>query len=85
MFDAPPPEDGVRGIAAYRETWPPFLNWRRQGASFEIVSLEVSAGEDVASGQRFMIGTPFDPDCCPRSMASSPIPLTTAGGEVYWR
>ena len=21
MFDVPPPEDGVRGIAAYRETW----------------------------------------------------------------
>ena len=28
MFDVPPPEDGVRGIAAYRETWPggPFVS-----------------------------------------------------------
>jgi hypothetical protein len=39
----------------------------------------------LRSGQRFMIGTPSDPDCCPRSMAFSLIPLTTAGGEVYWR
>ena len=28
MYDVPPPEDGVRGIAAYRETWPggPFVS-----------------------------------------------------------
>jgi len=23
MFDVPPPHQGVRGIEAYRETWPP--------------------------------------------------------------
>jgi uncharacterized protein (TIGR02246 family) len=48
MFDVPPPNDGVRGIDAYRESWPPFFAWQRQGASFEIVSLEVTAGTDVA-------------------------------------
>jgi uncharacterized protein (TIGR02246 family) len=48
MFDVPPPEDGVRGIQAYREIWPPFFEWQRQGAAFEIVSLEVTAGADVA-------------------------------------
>jgi uncharacterized protein (TIGR02246 family) len=48
MFDVPPPHDGVRGIGTYRETWPPFFDWLRRGASFEIVSLEVTAGEDVA-------------------------------------
>jgi uncharacterized protein (TIGR02246 family) len=48
MFDVPPPYDGVRGIDAYRETWPPFFRWQAQGASFEIVSLEVTAGSDVA-------------------------------------
>jgi uncharacterized protein (TIGR02246 family) len=48
MFDVPPPADGVRGIGAYRETWPPFFAWQAQGASFEIVSLDVTAGEDVA-------------------------------------
>src|SRR5690348_7539188 len=25
MFDVPPPHEGVRGIDAYRETWPPFF------------------------------------------------------------
>jgi len=48
MFDVPPPEDGVRGIAAYRATWPPFFEFQRQGARFEIVSLDITAGEDVA-------------------------------------
>jgi uncharacterized protein (TIGR02246 family) len=48
MFDVPPPYEGVRGIDAYRETWPPFFEWQLRGASFEIVSLDVSSGEDVA-------------------------------------
>ena len=48
MFDVPPPQEGVRGIEAYRETWPPFFEWQAQGAVFEIVSLDVTAGADVA-------------------------------------
>jgi uncharacterized protein (TIGR02246 family) len=48
MFDVPPPHDGVRGLAAYRETWPPFFKWQAQGAAFEIVSLDVTAGDDIA-------------------------------------
>ena len=48
MFDVPAPENGVRGIDAYRAAWPPFFEWQRQGASFEIVELDVTAGEDVA-------------------------------------
>ena len=48
MFDVPPPYEGVRGIDAYRETWPPFFRWQEQGAAFEIVSLDVTAGDDVA-------------------------------------
>ena len=48
MFDVPPPYEGVRGIDAYRESWPPFFEWQRQGAVFEIVELEVTAGTDVA-------------------------------------
>jgi uncharacterized protein (TIGR02246 family) len=47
MFDVPPPNE-VRGIDAYRKTWPPFFEWLRQGAVFEIVSLDVTAGEDVS-------------------------------------
>jgi uncharacterized protein (TIGR02246 family) len=48
MFDVPPPYEGVRGIDAYRETWPPFFEWQARGASFEIVSLDVIAGDQVA-------------------------------------
>jgi uncharacterized protein (TIGR02246 family) len=48
MFDVPPPYDGLRGIAAYRESWPPFFAWQRQGAVFDIVELDVTAGADVA-------------------------------------
>jgi uncharacterized protein (TIGR02246 family) len=48
MFDVPPPDDGVRGLDAYRETWPPFFTWQAQGALFEITELTVTAGEDVA-------------------------------------
>jgi uncharacterized protein (TIGR02246 family) len=48
MFDVPPPHEGVRGIDAYRDTWPPFFDWQARGASFEIVELEVTAGEDFA-------------------------------------
>ena len=44
MFDVPPPYDGVRGIDAYRESWPPFFDWLRQGAEFELVELDVTAG-----------------------------------------
>jgi uncharacterized protein (TIGR02246 family) len=48
MFDVPPPYDGVRGIADYRATWPGFFEWQAKGASFEIVSLDVTAGDEVA-------------------------------------
>jgi uncharacterized protein (TIGR02246 family) len=48
MFDVPPPHDGVRGAAAYAETWPPFFEWQAAGARFEIVELDVTEGEDVA-------------------------------------
>jgi uncharacterized protein (TIGR02246 family) len=48
MFDVPPPV-AVRGIAAYRETWPPFFKALTQGeAAFDIVELNVAAGDTVA-------------------------------------
>ena len=67
MFDVPPPEDGVRGIQAYRETWLGFFEWQQKGAVFEIVSLDVIAGEDVAYAYALLrCGTPeelaSDPD-----------------------
>ena len=48
MFDVPPPHQGVRGLDAYRDTWPPFFEWQASGAVFEIESLEVTAGAEVA-------------------------------------
>src|ERR1700753_1289010 len=48
MFDVPPPEQGVRGIEAYRQPWPGFFEWQASGAMFEIESLDVTAGPDVA-------------------------------------
>ena len=60
MFDVPPPDQGVRGIDAYRQTWPPFFAWQ-QHASFDIETLEVSAGSDVAFGYALLrCGTPED-------------------------
>jgi uncharacterized protein (TIGR02246 family) len=59
MFDVPPPEQGVRGIDAYRETWPGFFAWQASGAVFEIESLDVTAGGDVAFASALLrCGTP---------------------------
>lgn len=49
MFDVPPPDGGVRGIEASRDTWPGFFAWQASGGSFEITSIGVTAGTDVAS------------------------------------
>jgi uncharacterized protein (TIGR02246 family) len=48
MFDVPPPQQGARGIAAYRDTWPGFFQWQAQGATFDLLELNVTAGADVA-------------------------------------
>lgn len=48
MFDVPPPEDGVRGLDAYRDTWPPFFRFQAGGGSFDLLELDVTAGDDVA-------------------------------------
>lgn len=48
MFDVPPPDQGLRGIDAYRESWPVFFRYLASGAVFEIESLHVTAGADVA-------------------------------------
>lgn len=59
MFDVPPPQQGVRGIDAYRDTWPAFFEWQAQGASFDIESLEITAGQDVAFAVALLrCGTP---------------------------
>jgi uncharacterized protein (TIGR02246 family) len=47
MFDVPPPNE-VRGMDAYRETWPAFFKWLSQGGVFELETLDVTAGEEIA-------------------------------------
>jgi uncharacterized protein (TIGR02246 family) len=59
MFDVPPPQEGVRGIDAYRETWPGFFRWQASGATFDILSLDVTAGTDIAFAYALLrCGTP---------------------------
>lgn len=61
MFDVPPPQDGARGATAYRATWPPFLAFQAGGATFELVELAVTAGDDVAWAFALLrCGTPED-------------------------
>ncbi|WP_024445897.1 YybH family protein [Mycolicibacterium iranicum] len=48
MFDVPPPQNGVRGLAAYRDSWPPFFEFIASGAVFELVELDVTSGSEVA-------------------------------------
>jgi ketosteroid isomerase-like protein len=49
QFDVPPPYQGLRGIDAYRDSWPMFFDWQRDNDGiFEMVELNVVAGADVA-------------------------------------
>ena len=48
MFDVPPPYDGVRGIGSYRASWPEFFEFVGSGAVFELLELDVTAGDSVA-------------------------------------
>lgn len=61
MFDVPPPHEGVRGLDAYRDTWPPFFQWQAGGSVFDVVELDVTEGEDVAYvWARVNCGTPAE-------------------------
>jgi uncharacterized protein (TIGR02246 family) len=82
MFDVPPPSDGVRGIDAYRETWPPFFRWQERGASFEIVSLDVTAGDTVAFAHALLrCGTPEELEKDPDNRLRLTIGLRKQGGR----
>jgi ketosteroid isomerase-like protein len=82
MFDVPPPEQGVRGIDAYRETWPGFFEWQASGAVFEIESLDVTAGADVAFAFALLrCGTPGQFERKPEQRLRLTIGLRKAGGR----
>jgi uncharacterized protein (TIGR02246 family) len=58
-FDVPPPQQGVRGLDAYAEMWPDFFDWQAGGAVFELETLHVTAGGDVAFAWALLrCGTP---------------------------
>jgi ketosteroid isomerase-like protein len=48
MFDVPEPQAGVRGLDAYRSAWPPFFEWIKLGARFELDEIHVEADAGVA-------------------------------------
>lgn len=82
MFDVPPPENGVRGIEAYRDTWPPFFEWQAQGASFDIVDLDVTADADVAFAWALLrCGTPAELERDPDNRLRLTIGLRKQGGR----
>ncbi len=82
MFDVPPPHDGVRGIAAYRDTWPPFFEWQRQGAFFEIVEMDVTAGEDVAFAHALLrCGMPAELEANPENRLRLTVGLRRRDGR----
>lgn len=61
MFDVPPPYEGVRGIDAYRDCWPPFFEYLSTGAFFNLVDLDVIAGDTVAYAYALLrCGTPVE-------------------------
>jgi ketosteroid isomerase-like protein len=47
MYDVPPPNE-LEGLEAYRQSWAPFFDSFRRGGVFEIVKLNVTAGDRVA-------------------------------------
>lgn len=48
LFDVPAPVQ-LSGLDAYRQAWPDFFRWRTEhNGTFDIASLEVCAGSDVA-------------------------------------
>ncbi|RZS43481.1 uncharacterized protein (TIGR02246 family) [Herbihabitans rhizosphaerae] len=82
MFDVPPPHDGVRGIDDYRATWPGFFEWQAAGASFEIVELDVTAGEDVAFAHALLrCGTPEELTAIPQQRLRLTLGLRKENGR----
>ena len=82
MYDVPPPYDGVRGIDDYRATWPGFFEFQRRGATFDILTLEVTAGEDVAFAHALLrCGTQEEHDANPANRLRLTIGLRKEDGR----
>jgi uncharacterized protein (TIGR02246 family) len=82
MFDVPPPDRGVRGMAAYRDTWPPFFEWQANGAEFEIEELDITAGDDVAFAWALLrCGTPEEFTLLPEQRLRLTVALKKMSGR----
>ena len=82
MFDVPPPRQGIRGIGAYRESWPGFFDWQESGALFEIESLQVTAGGDVGFAFALLrCGTPEQFERAPEERLRLTIGLRKVDGR----
>jgi len=53
MFDVPPPIQSI-GIEAYKKTWDVFFAWSKDPCVFEIVEMNITAGQDVAFATAMM-------------------------------
>lgn len=65
MFDVPGPAAAANGMEEYRRTWPEFLGYQRSTAVFQLVSLDVTAGRNVAFAHALL-------RCGPSSTADDP-------------
>lgn len=82
MFDVPPPYEGVHGIDAYRDTWPAFFHWQRHGASFDIETLDITAGDNVAYAYALLrCGTQEDFAASPANRLRLTLGLRKDGGR----
>ncbi|MDF2822972.1 MAG: hypothetical protein K0R68_380 [Mycobacterium sp.] len=66
MFDVPPPYRGVRGLDAYRDTWPTFFDFIATGAFFDVLELDIAAGDRVAYAYALLrCGSPVELTAAP--------------------
>jgi ketosteroid isomerase-like protein len=81
MYDVPPPYVGNRGIDEFRASWPQFFDYLDAGAVFELVELDVVAGEDVAFAYGLLkCGKPADFDAKPDLRLRLTLGLRRVGG-----
>jgi uncharacterized protein (TIGR02246 family) len=47
MFDVPPPIQ-TKGIEGYKKTWNRFFSWSRGSGVFDVIEMNITAGNEVA-------------------------------------
>ncbi len=77
---AKPPPSELHGIDAYRKSWPPLLEWLKRGVVFELVSLDVTCGADVAFATALLrCGTEEEPRKDPNNRLRLTVGLRNEG------